>query len=73
MKFCLDPAVDRFTHGTRDENAAWRRLRFKARSHVHAVAVKIVTFDNQVAEVQPDTEYDGGVRRLAPLASAIAC
>ena len=67
MESRLQPAVDCFMHGARDQDPARWRFGFQPRGDVHAIAIKIVAVDDQVAEVQADAEDDGGVRRLIPI------
>ena len=54
-------ACDGIVHVTRNHDAARRRFRLQPCRHVHAIAIKIVAIDDQVAEVQADAEHDGSV------------
>src|SRR5437870_4606922 len=45
-------------HRLRDGDATRLRHTFKARGHIHAVAVDVVAFDNDVAQINPDAELD---------------
>src|SRR5262249_9163180 len=56
MKLGLDAAFDRFANGARYDDSTWLRFGLQARRNIHAVAVKIVALDDQVAEMQPDTK-----------------
>ena len=60
----LEPAFDRFADGARDDDAAGRGLGFEAGRHVHAVAVEVFAFHDQIAKVQADPEHDARVFRL---------
>ena len=55
------------THVTRDYDATRRRLGLQAGSYVHAISVKIVSFHDKVAEMQPDAKHDPGVLGLIPI------
>ena len=55
---------DGFVDVTRDHDAASRSFRFQPRGDVHAIAVKIVTIDDQVAQVQAHAEHKRSVGRL---------
>ena len=54
----FEPASHCLMNSARDHDAAGRRLRLQPCGHVHAVAVEVVAFDDQVAEVQADAEDD---------------
>ena len=58
IKRRLQPDRDGFAHGARYDDAAGRRFSFQAGRDIDAVAVKIVTIDNQVAKMQADAEHD---------------
>ena len=51
-------------HGPRDADAARRALRLQPRGDVHAVAVKIRTMRNHVADVDANAEANAPVRLL---------
>src|SRR5437870_542501 len=46
----------------RNGDATRLRHTFKARGHIHAVAVDVVAFDNDVAQINPDAELDRALR-----------
>ena len=64
MELGLEPAFDRFADGARDDDATGRGLGFEAGRHVHAIAVEVFAFHDQIAEVQADPEHDARVFRL---------
>ena len=45
-------------------DAACRSFPFQPRRYVHAVAIEIVTIDDQVAQVQAHTEHESSISRL---------
>ena len=49
---------------TRDHDAASRSLCFEAGGDVDAIAVEVVTVDDQVAQVQAHSEHERSVCRL---------
>jgi hypothetical protein len=63
LKRCLQPARHGFMDRTRYYNAASRSFPLKAGGDVHAISVKIITIDDQVAQVQPHTEDECSVFR----------
>src|SRR5262245_52277402 len=48
---------------TRDHDAASRSFCLKASSDVHAISVKVVAIDDQVAQVQAHAEHERSIRR----------
>ena len=56
-KVAFNRPVNSFVDRARNHNAASRRFRFQAGGDVHAVSVKIITIDDQVAQVQAHTEH----------------
>ncbi len=60
----LQSACDGIVDVTRNHDATRRRLGLQPCRHVDAIAVEIVAFDDQVAEMQPDAENNGGVLGL---------
>jgi len=58
------PTFNRFADGARDDYATGRSLGFEARRYVHALAVKVIAIDDQIAKVQADPEHDARVFRL---------
>ena len=66
VKRRLHPASHGFMDGARDHNATCWRFPFQPGRHVDAVAIEIVTIDDQVAQVQAHAEDKRGVgRRVA--------
>ena len=60
----FNPPVNGIVDRTRNHDAASRSFRLKAGGDVHAIAVKIVTIDDQVAQVQAHAEHKRSVCRL---------
>ena len=52
------------THRSRDADATRRTFSLKSRRHIHRVPVQISPIGNRVANVDPDAEADGSIRRL---------
>jgi hypothetical protein len=69
----LQPTRHGFMDCTRDHNAACRSFRLKAGGDVHAIAVQIVTIDDQVAKVEAHTEHKRVSTGWSQLISATAC
>jgi hypothetical protein len=61
LQYDPELVAHRIAHGARDENATWLGQRLKARRDVDAVAVDVVAFDDHVAEVDADAEFDAAV------------
>ena len=64
VKRRLQATRHRFMDCTRDHNAACRGFPFQPRRDVDAVSVKIVTIDDQVAQVQAHAENERSIGRL---------
>ena len=64
VKGRLHPARHGFMDRTRDHNAASRSFRLKAGGDVDAISIKIVTIDDQVAQVQAHAEHKRSICRL---------
>ena len=54
-------------HCSRDADAARRALGLKPRRHIHRIAVQVGAIGNRVADVDPDAEADGSIRRLVAI------
>ena len=50
-----------------DADAARRTFGLNSRRHIHRVAVQVSPIGNRVANVDPDAEADGSIRRLIPI------
>jgi hypothetical protein len=61
----LQLACDSIMNVARQDDSIWRSLGFETGRHIHAIAVQIMSVDDEIAEVKADPENDPGVFRLA--------
>jgi hypothetical protein len=57
-KFSGHPAHDSFSCIARNEDAAWRRLPFETSRNVNAIAIEIITVNDNVSDVNADPKRD---------------
>ena len=60
----IEPVLHMVAHCSRDADATRRTFGLKPCRHIHRVAVEVSAIGNRVAEVDPDAEADGPIRRL---------
>ena len=58
MERCLDPSLDRLTHGARNHDSTRRRFCLEPGSHIYGVAVDVILLDDDIAEMKADPEHD---------------
>ena len=58
----IEPAGSILLNTGRDADAAWVGQAFKAGSDIHAVAEDVIVLDHDIADVDPDPEFDAVVR-----------
>jgi hypothetical protein len=64
VEFCSKAVPHRLAQCARDDYPPWWRLLLKAGGDVHAISIKIVAVDDQVAQVQAHAEHKGSISRL---------
>ena len=55
----VDPITDAFMNDRRDADSTRLREGFQSRRNVDAIAIDVVVFNDDVAEIDADTEHDG--------------
>jgi len=53
----VNAIADAFVHDRRNADAPWLGQRLEPRGNVDAVAINIVALDNDIAEIDADTQY----------------
>ena len=64
LKSEVEPALHMITHGPRDADTTRRTFGLKSRRHIYRVPMQISPIGNCIANVDPDAEADGAIRRL---------
>src|SRR5215831_20888604 len=55
----VDPITDAFMNDRRDADSTRLRERFQSRRNVDAIAVDVIVFNDDIAEIDADTDHDG--------------
>jgi hypothetical protein len=60
--------MDMISDGSGDADAVRRAFSLEPCNHVHSITMQITTVSNRVANVDPNAEADGSIRRLVTIA-----
>jgi hypothetical protein len=58
MESSLEPPRDGLAHCARNDDPTRRRLCLKSRGHVYIVAIDVIAFNDDIAEVKADPKHD---------------
>ena len=61
----VDPIADAFVDDRGDADSAGLGKRLQSRRNVDAIAIDVVVFNNDIAEIDADSDHDGRLMRFA--------
>ena len=64
-------AAHMVAHGSRDADTTRRAFRLKPRCNIHRVPVQVSSVGDRIANVDPDAEPDGTIRRLTAIVDRV--
>jgi hypothetical protein len=62
----VDAIADAFVDDRRDADSAGLGERLQTRGNIDAIPINVVAFDNDIAKIYTDPQYDGWLRLALP-------